>query len=70
MTVTPIPYEQGRFFVQSRSRPIEHTVDLVYQDEVNRKPHPMCGCERNFIYDEMCPHILACVEYERLRLNL
>lgn len=70
MNVTPIEHEPGRFFVQSQSRPIEHTVDLRYKEEPRSKPKPACGCESNFIHGRLCPHILAVVNYEKARLGL
>lgn len=70
MSIRPFPNEQGRFFVQSRSRDLEHTVDLQWQEEPNKKPHAQCGCERSFIYGESCVHIKAAVDYEKARLNL
>lgn len=69
MSITP--YDHGRFLVSSRSRvDLTHLVDLSHQDEPWRKPHPMCSCESNFIHGRICPHILATVEHEKLRLGL
>lgn len=71
MNIQPIEGEQGRFFVTSASRPDQqHTVDLQYVEEDHKKPHAACGCESNFIYGRICPHILATVAYEQARLNL
>jgi hypothetical protein len=70
VSITPIPFEQGRFYVQSQSRPILHVVDLQWQEESWHKPKPFCGCEECMAKGNVCRHILAVVDYERKRLSI
>ncbi len=70
MTVTPIPAEDRRYLVQSRSRPeMRHLVDLAYdevQDGKPRKGKPACSCEAFMARGQStCPHIEAAKEYEK-----
>ena len=71
MNVLQIPNEVGRFYVESRSRTdITHLVDLMFAEEIWRKPQPRCSCEHNFAKGLICAHIEAVVEYEQKRLGL
>ncbi len=70
LSVTQVEHEQGRFFVASGSRPIEHVVDLFYQEEPRSKPKAACGCEDSHIKGHICKHILRAVEFELKRLEL
>jgi hypothetical protein len=64
LTVTPIPHEPDRYFVQSSSRDLEHTVDMKYQESPNQKPRPYCGCEHVFAKGkDTCSHIQAVVDW-------
>lgn len=51
--------EPLRFFVQSRSRPFQHLVDL--DDEGDQG----CGCERSMINRETCYHIRLAIAHVR-----
>lgn len=62
MTVRLIPGED-RYFVTSRTRDLEHVVDLFYQEEPYRKPHAQCSCESSLIYGRTCPHIVAATAF-------
>lgn len=70
MSVTPFPNELGRFFVTSDTSDNTYVVDLQFQEEPWMKPKPLCGCIRGLGYGEYCKHLVACVDYERKRLNL
>jgi hypothetical protein len=71
MTVWAIPFEQGRFYVQSRSRAdVVHVVDLAYVEDGKRKTAAACGCESYQCHGRMCPHILATVKHEQERLKI
>ncbi len=70
MNVQPIPHEQGRFFVDSASRPMQHTVDLNYKEEPWIKSRAACGCEDSHIRGHICKHIIRVVAFERERLGL
>ncbi len=72
LSVTAIEHEQGRFYVQSRSRAdVVHVVDLMWQEEPWHKPRGACWCEscaakgRTF-----CPHLEAVVKHEQERLKI
>lgn len=70
MTVWAIPFEQGRFYVQSRSRAdVVHVVDLAYVED-RKKACPACGCEQYQCKGHVCDHILATVKHEQERLNI
>jgi hypothetical protein len=71
MDVNQVPFETGRFYVESRSRTdITHLVDLAWREEPWRKPHPQCSCESSFCHGRICPHIIAAVNHELARLEL
>lgn len=71
MRIQPIPHEQGRFVVQSESRPdVAFVVDLRYQETRTSKPVAGCGCERSFCHGEICKHILGVIAYEQNRLQI
>jgi len=68
MTVTPIPHENGRFWVSSRSRPgLDHVVDLAYKDEPYKKPMQVCSCEafcaNRATKGKTCAHIRRVLEH-------
>jgi hypothetical protein len=70
VNIVPIPFEQGRFYVQSESRPeVLHVVDLAWQEETWTKPHPQCGCERGLAHNEYCKHLEAVVAWELRRIQ-
>lgn len=61
MTVTP--HDLGTFLVESASGREPHLVDVAFVEEGHRKAKPACGCESNFIYHRVCPHIVAVADY-------
>ncbi len=70
MTVEPIMWEKGRFFVQSASRAeVVHVVDICYQEDPWVKSHSMCSCEDCFCRDHVCKHIFAVVAFELNRIQ-
>lgn len=58
--VNPLDGEPLRFHVRSRSRPIQHLVDLA---------ESRCGCERSMIHQERCWHIKQAVEYVKTKMG-
>lgn len=64
MNVRPIPGEFGRYFVQSQSRDIEHTVDMEYVECPGDQARPMCGCEEMMAKGKStCAHLKAVEEW-------
>lgn len=62
--VEPIPFESGRFFVASSSRPgIKHLVDMCWQETPRSAPVAKCSCEQCMIRGGICKHIEATVNY-------
>lgn len=61
MQVEPIPFEPGRFWVQSSSRlDIRHVVDLNFEGRI------ACSCEAYQAKGvKRCKHILAVEQQER-----
>ena len=56
MQVRPIPHEQGRYFVQSESKPdTEYTVDMAYVEFPGMPPRKVCGC-----YQMQCKGMATC----------
>lgn len=72
MTITPIPGEQGRFFVESTSRPnVTFIVDLNWRDDRRSKPVPQCTCEDALCRgNRFCKHVEAVVKSEQQRVQL
>ena len=72
VSITPIPFEPLRYWVQSDSRTdVLHVVDLAWQEEPRQRCKPFCSCERCLAQHEAtCKHIAACVRWEKLRLSL
>ena len=71
MSIEPVPFEPGRFYVKSDSRKnVLHLVDLAWQEESWQKPKPFCGCEESLAKGHICKHILATVNFEKTRLHL
>lgn len=66
MNITPIPGEQGRFFVDSTSRPnVTFIVDLLWRPERRSKPVPQCTCEDALCRsNRYCKHVVAVIERE------
>jgi hypothetical protein len=64
LTVTPIPHEPDRYFVQSSSRDLEHTIDMKYQESERDTPRAVCGCEAvQARGQKTCSHIQAVVDW-------
>ena len=71
MTVTPIPGEPLRYWVQSSTRPeIKHVVDLAFKESERSKPTSFCSCERMMAaHDATCKHVMAVVKYEHQQMT-